>query len=68
MLLPKEIEWKAGRQAHQRAFIIAVCAGDVMAGQVLEHAPLSISYECREDSMAKLRVHTGSSLRAMSLL
>lgn len=48
VLFPKEIKWKAGRQAHQRAFIIAVCAEDVTAGQMLEHVPLSISYECRE--------------------
>lgn len=45
---PEEIKWKAGRQAHQCAFIIAVCVEDVMARLMSEYFPVSIFYECKK--------------------
>lgn len=68
---PEEIKWKAGRQAHQCAFIIAVCVEDVMAQLMSEYFPVSIFYECKKkkkESTARLTVYTISSLRIMNLL
>lgn len=52
-LFPKEIKWKGGGQAHQRAFIITVCVEGFMAWLMSEHLPVSTFYEYKKKIYSK---------------
>lgn len=47
VLFPKEIGWKAGRQAHRHVRIIAPCVKEAMVPLMPEHFPVSIFHECK---------------------
>lgn len=58
VLVSKEIKWKAARQAHQRAFRIAVCVENVTARHVRALACFHLLWMQRKESTVKLKVYT----------